>query len=203
MQHYFLAASAAVILAGCATQTPESQIQNNKDLVHICTEGQACALQHRSASIPAPAATEQEIQQAQRLEQLESLAHNSPEAAYDLGLRLLRGDGVQRDSFQALQWMEVAGEQGLTAAQFALGRLYLYGLEEMGADPATAEIWLTRAAANGHAQAKKLLPSAQKGKASAQEQYQAREQERKDWEQWMQSAPPYYWQWGHNGWQRY
>ncbi len=74
----------------------------------------------------------------------------------------------------------------------------------MGSDAAEAQQWLSRAAAQGSAQARKLLAQAEKIKNDEQAQYQAREQARKDWERWMQSTPsPYYWHWGHHGWQRY
>ena len=97
-----------------------------------------------------------------------------------------------------------AGEQNLVDAQLLLGRLYLSGVAEMGSDAAEAQQWLSRAAAHGSAQARKLLAQAEKIKNDEQAQYQAREQARKDWERWMQSTPsPYYWHWGHHGWQRY
>ena len=67
-----------------------------------------------------------------------------------------------------------------------------------------ARITLSIAAAHGSAQARQLLAQAEKIKNDEQAQYQAREQARKDWERWMQSTPsPYYWHWGHHGWQRY
>jgi hypothetical protein len=57
-------------------------------------------------------------------------------------MRLLRGDGVERNSYQAIEWMRKAGDGGHLPAQVALGRMYLTGVEEMGADPAEAEAWL-------------------------------------------------------------
>ena len=95
-----------------------------------------------------------------RLSALQSLARKDPRAAYDLGLRLFRGDGVRQDSYQALQWMRDAAERGDLEAQKAVGRLYLTGLEEMGSDPREAEKWLGIAAGRGDEEAKKLLAEA-------------------------------------------
>jgi TPR repeat protein len=112
--------------------------------------------------------------------------------------------GVARNPQAGLEWLRKAGEQNLVDAQLLLGRLYLSGVAEMGSDAAEAQQWLSRAAAQGSAQARKLLAQAEKIKNDEQAQYQAREQARKDWERWMQSTPsPYYWHWGHHGWQRY
>jgi TPR repeat protein len=83
-----------------------------------------------------------------------------PRAAYDLGLRYFRGDGVRQDSYQALKWMRDAAERGYLKAQTAVGRLYLMGLEEMGSDPAEAEKWLSIAAGRGDKEAKTLLAQA-------------------------------------------
>ncbi|MCK5437659.1 MAG: sel1 repeat family protein, partial [Desulfobulbaceae bacterium] len=84
-----------------------------------------------------------------RIPALEALAQQDPRAAYDLGLRFFRGDGVRQDSYQAIQWMRNAAERGDIDAQKALGRLYLTGLEEMGSDPQEAEKWLRIAAGRG------------------------------------------------------
>ena len=91
---------------------------------------------------------------------LEALARKDPHAAYDLGLRFFRGDGVRKDSYKALQWMRDAAERGDFDAQKAVGRLYLTGLEEMGSDPREAQKWLTLAAGRGDKEAEKLLEEA-------------------------------------------
>jgi hypothetical protein len=77
---------------------------------------------------------------------LEKMAENNPRAAYDLGLRYFRGDGVPRDSYKALTWMRAAADRGELRAQKALGVFYLTGLEEMGPDPREAQTWLSLAA---------------------------------------------------------
>ncbi len=91
---------------------------------------------------------------------LEDVARQDPRAAYDLGLRYFRGDGVRQDSYQALQWMREAAERGDLNAQKALGRLYLTGLEEMGADYREAEKWLRIAASRGDKESEQLLVEA-------------------------------------------
>ncbi len=136
----------------------------------------------------------------QRAAALTELAKQDPRAAWDLGLRYFRGDGVRKDSYQALKWMRDAGERGIVPAQLALGRFYLMGLEEMGSDPAEAETWLSMAASKGNKEARKLLKEAQAAKNSAQKQYQVREEERKTWSGYWYSGYPYYSTWGPGGW---
>ena len=140
---------ATLSLAGCATQkqTPEEQIAPRQDTVRIC-DSSGCSDRSRDSATFQGTPVDPEAER--RLQALTALAENNPKAAYDLGLRLLRGDGVERNSYQAMEWMRKAGDGGHTEAQFALGRLYLMGFEEMGSDPQEAEAWLTRAAANGH-----------------------------------------------------
>ena len=64
---------------------------------------------------------------------------------------------------------------------------------------AEAEAWLSRAAAKGFKEAKRLLPQAQAAKQNAHARYQAIEDERKSWNRWYVSAP-YYLVWGSSGW---
>ena len=138
--------------------------------------------------------------QVQRTAALEELAKKDPRAAWDLGLRYFRGDGVRKDSYLALKWMRDAGERGHVDAQLAVGRFYLMGLEEMGADPAEAESWLSMAAAQGNKEARKLLKEAQAAKKTEQEMYQWRETYRKSWYGYWYTGYPYYWTWGPRGW---
>ncbi|BFM06635.1 tetratricopeptide repeat protein [Halioxenophilus aromaticivorans] len=105
---------------------------------------------------------------------LEKLAAKEPKAAYDLALRLFRGDGVKQDSYESLQWMRKAAERGSLDAQKALGRLYLTGLEEMGSDPAEAEKWLMIAAGRGDKESEELLAEASAAKKNEQNYYQWR-----------------------------
>ncbi|MCM8567361.1 tetratricopeptide repeat protein [Thauera linaloolentis] len=186
---------ATTIMAGCA-QTPADQIAPRQDTVRLCN-GNGCA------DVPRNTATFQgepgDPEAERRLQALAELAEQDPRAAYDLGLRLLRGDGVTRDSYQAIQWMRKAGDRGHTEAQYALGRLYLLGFEEMGSDPAEAEAWLSLAAAANYKDADKLLAEAQAAKQDEQRLYRIREAYRKSWGAWY-TGYPYYWIWAPSGW---
>lgn len=185
---------AVLCTAGCA-QTAAEQL-NRAPTVRVCT-GPVCQEQDRRVTTfkdaPVDAAAEQ------RMRALADVAERNPNAAYDLGLRLLRGDGVERNTYQALEWLRKAGDNGHVQAQLALGRLYLMGFEEMGADPAEAEAWLTRAAVKGNKEAAALIPQAQSAKQDEQAAYRVREAYRKSWLTWYSSAP-YYWVWGPSGW---
>jgi TPR repeat protein len=176
-------------MTGCA-QTPASQLSQSPT-VRLCN-GNTCADQDRRIATFTPAGPSESDR---RMEALAQKAEGNPNAAYDLGLRLLRGDGVERNTYQALQWMRKAGDNGHVQAQLALGRLYLMGFEEMGPDPAEAEAWLTRAAAKGNKEAAALIPQAQAAKKDEQAAYQVREAYRKSWYAWY-SGYPYYWVWG-------
>ncbi len=193
---FMLCSTAAMALLGCAAQTPAEQLAPASDTVRIC-EGSRCVDQHRATVRWQPPSTDAAAER--RLEALSRLAEQDPKAAHDLGLRLLRGDGVERNSFQAIEWLRKAGDQGLVAAQFALGRIYLQGVDEMGPDPAEAQAWLERAAAKGHKEARGLLPEAQAAKRDAQADYREREALRTSWGRWYAGAP-YYWYWGGAGW---
>lgn len=96
-------------------------------------------------------------------------AERDPRAAFDLGMRYMRGDGIRQDSYQALKWMHDAAEMGDLRAQSALGRIYLTGLEEMGADYNEAQKWLSVAASRGDREAATLARSAQAKRAEEQE----------------------------------
>lgn len=186
---------ASLALAACAGQAPSDQLIA-KDQVRVC-QGDVCTDQ--SAKRVTFQAEPVDVEAQRRLQALSDVAQQSPQAAYDLGLRLLRGDGVTKDSQQAIEWLRKAGDQGLAHAQLALGRLYLLGVEEMGSDPAEAQSWLSRAASQGNPEAQRLLPQAQAAKNDAHNLYQAQESARKSWQAWY-AAAPYYWYWGPTGW---
>jgi len=135
-----------------------------------------------------------------QLQALIQKADADPRAAYDLALRYFRGDGVTRDSYQALQWMRKAGDGGVLPAQLALGRFYLTGLEEMGADPAEAASWLERAAIGGSAEAKPLLQQARSAEKDAKQDYAQREKEKNTWYILWSRTAPYYWYWQDRAW---
>ncbi|WP_066738664.1 tetratricopeptide repeat protein [Cupriavidus sp. D384] len=185
--------TAVLGLAACA-QAPESQLSRSPT-VRLCN-GNACSEQDRRVATFTPAGP---TESDRRMQALAEKAEGNPNAAYDLGLRLLRGDGVERNTYQALEWMRKAGDNGHVQAQLALGRLYLMGFEEMGSDPAEAEAWLTRAAAKGNKEAAALIPQAQAAKKDEQALYRVREAYRTSWYAWY-SGYPYYWVWGPSGW---
>ena len=187
-------------LAGCAAQTPVDQLSPRPETIRLC-QGSQCA------QVPASTTTLQkmpvDVAAQQRYYKLVQLAEQDARAAYDLGVRLLRGDGVERNGYDAMQWLRKAGDNGLMQAQLALGQLYVNGWEEMGADPAEAEVWLTRAATQGSQEAKLLLPKAQQARQQAQDQYAARQAEREraanmGGNGWIYGNP-YYWQWNESG----
>lgn len=186
----------ALLLTACAAQAPHEQLAPTSPTVRLC-EGNNCSELPRNVQTFRGEAVNVEAER--RLAALTARAEADPRAAYDLGLRYLRGDGVERNSYQAIEWMRKAGDAGHGPAQFALGRLYFLGFEEMGPDPAEAEAWLSRAAAKGYKDAKHLLPQAQAAKRNAQQRYQIMEDDRKSWSNWYAGAP-YYWVWGPSGW---
>ncbi|WP_353397523.1 tetratricopeptide repeat protein [Hydrogenophaga sp. 5NK40-0174] len=178
-------------LAGCAAGPgPEAPVR-------IC-DASGCSERDRSSATwqDEPGNPEQEA----RVAQLTELAEKDPKAAFDLGLRYFRGDGVPRDAYLAIEWMRKAGDQGVPEAQSALGRFYLMGVEEMGPDPQEAEKWLAMAADNGDKEAKKLMREANARKKDEQAMYQWREAHRAGWYGWWWSGYPYYWHWGPRGW---
>lgn len=182
------------MLSACAS-SPEQKT------VRVCQDG-GCFDAPRSAStfVAEPTSTPA---QDRKLEALRVLAERDPRAAFDLGLRLYRGDGVARDPYQALTWMRSAAERGNTDAQLALGRFYLAGLAEMGSDPAEAETWLSLAAARGNAEAKRLLPQATAAKKSEADGYRVRERDKNQWHGLWGGGYAYKSYWRDSGWQFY
>lgn len=142
-------------------------------------------------------------QESPRIAALKQTAKTQPKAAYDLGLRYFRGDGVRQDSYQALVWMREAGEHGNLQAQKALGAFYLFGLEEMGSDPAEAEKWLSIAVSRGDKESKKLLDEARRAKQSEQDDYKWRSQWRTTYYNYWYSGYPYLGVWRQTTWYWY
>jgi uncharacterized protein len=172
--------------------------QTTETTVRICDDT-GCSDRPRS-SATFDAARDDHPEETRRLAALTDVASKDPRAAYDLALRYFRGDGVRRDSYQALQWMREAGDRGVPEAWLALGRFYLMGLEEMGSDPAEAERWLALSAERGNKEAHKLLAEARKAKKSEQDLYQWRETNRKSWYGWWSTGYTYHWFWAPTGW---
>jgi TPR repeat protein len=95
------------------------------------------------------------------------------EAYYQAALALIE----QKNFDAALQSLTAAGERNHPEAQYVLGALYA-GVE----DYAAAELWLSRAAGNGHVEAGKELAKVMAAKAAAQagERKLLEEQRRKE-----------------------
>ena len=151
-----------------------------QDTVRICDNTGCSDRPRNSSTLEAEMAAQANPAADARIASLEAMAAKDPRAAYDLGLRYFRGDGVRKDSYQAIKWMRDAGERGDFKAAQALGRFYLVGLEEMGADPGEAERWLMMAADKGDKEAKKMLVQARKAKTDAQSDFKWRDDVRKN-----------------------
>ncbi|MDR2186770.1 MAG: sel1 repeat family protein [Azonexus sp.] len=168
-QSYLLLPVFALALAAGGTLPAQAE---DADTVRICDD-QGCSDRPKDA-VTTETVDNGADREDPRIAQLKEIAENNAKAAHDLGLRYYRGDGVRRDSYQALLWMRKAGEQGDLKAQKALGGFYLFGLEEMGSDPQEAETWLSMAVAQGDKESEKLLEQARAEKKIEHEKYEAR-----------------------------
>lgn len=182
---------AIVLLAGCA----QSQ---DRQTVTIC-DSAGCREQDRAASTFQPETT----QKSEQLQALEAMAEENADAAFDLGMRLFRGeDGIPRNSYQALQWMRRAADRGDARAQLAVGQLYMSGLEEMGIDLREADKWLSLAAAQGNEEAAELLEEIRPALENQRLAGQYRERWRGRAYYYWYRAPIYYYYWD-PAWYRY
>lgn len=189
---------AALALVACA-QTPPAAAPEQPAMVRIC-DNTGCSDRPRN-SATFDATRDDNPEETRRLKALTELGNKDPRAAYDLGLRYFRGDGVRQNSYQAIQWMRNAGERGHLPAQLALGRFYLMGLEEMGSDPQEAEKWLAMAAGRGDREARALLAEASAAKKKNQGEYRDWVAARRNvWYGYWRTGYPYYWAWGPSGW---
>lgn len=182
-----------LLVMSCAAmaQTPAKTIR-------ICDD-KGCSDRPRDSATFDPT-VDTNPEQTRRLAALTELARKDPRAAYDLGLRHYRGDGVEQNSYLAIQWMRDAAGRGDLPAQSALGRFYLAGLEEMGSDPAEAEKWLALAADRGDKEAKKLLVEARAAKKNEIEYRKWLELRRAQWRGYWVSGYAYRWYWQPTGW---
>lgn len=192
---------AAATLAACASNPPETDPSGRTDTIRICDDS-GCSWRPRSSASFNPDAGLDPAQE-QRIAQLSKQAEADPRAAYDLGLRYYRGDGVTQNSFKALEWMRSAGERGDLRAQAALGRFYLMGVEEMGSDPAEAEKWLDMAAARGDKESAKLLKEARAAKKREADLREWIATHRALWQNYWLSGYGYRSYWGSGTWLYY
>lgn len=180
-------------LAACASRKVAPQATT----MTVCDDN-GCVERPKNYASRDPASTRPPEDLA-KIDALEELAANDSRAAYDLALRFFRGDGVRQDSYRSLKWMRDAAERGELNAQKALGRLYLTGMGEMGADPGEAEKWLSITAGRGDREAKQLLQEATAARQEEQDHY--------FYERWhpiflnsWSSSYAYFWQWRGGQW---
>jgi Sel1 repeat len=81
---------------------------------------------------------------------------NNADAQYQLGLRLLRGEGLPRNESEAATWFDRAARMGDARAQLELGMAYTSG-QGVAPDQVTGYTWLTLAATSGNAEAETAL----------------------------------------------
>ena len=79
------------------------------------------------------------------VKELQERALDDPEAQFQLAMRYVRGEGVERDYEEAFDWLEVAAKNKHPYAQFRLGMAYLIGLG-VKKDMFEAAIWFSAAA---------------------------------------------------------
>ena len=180
-------------ITACAHKEPQ------KEAIRICDSGGCTDRPHDYSSFD-PAKDTPEEDPGGKIAALEALASRDPRAAYDLALRLFRGDGVRQDSYRSIKWMRDAAERGELNAQKALGRLYLTGLGEMGSDPGEAEKWLSITASRGDQEANTLLREATAARQSEQAEYRWYKRWRPVFYNSWNSGYPYRWHWGNGGW---
>lgn len=191
LKNCLVLAGISLVLVGCSSSS-------SKQTARFCDDSGCSERPLSSATadyLNKPAATKSE-----QIVQLEKAAETNPKASYDLALRYFRGDGVQRNSYQALQWMRKAGDSGLLEAQKALGGYYLSGLEEMGSDPQEASKWLSMAAAQGDQESEALLDEALERKRSEEEEYRWRQQWREYYRGYWYRGYPYLGYWTRGYW---
>ena len=82
------------------------------------------------------------------MKDLQERALDDPEAQFQVAMRFVRGEGVERDYEEAFDWLEVAAKNKHPYAQFRLGMAYLlsYGVKK---DLFEAAIWFSAAVAQG------------------------------------------------------
>ena len=184
-----------VVLAGCAQTEPL------QESVNVC-DSSGCREQPKNYASFNPLKEVGNSELDVKIASLEMLAKSDPHAAYDLALRLFRADGVPQNLYSSIKWMRFAAEKGEFEAQKALGRLYLTGIAEMGADPGEAEKWLSITVSRGDKEAAELLKQAAIARQSEQRMYQFYNRWRPlFYNNWYQGYP-YRLHWNNHGWVR-
>lgn len=92
---------------------------------------------------------------------------------YEIGLKYLKGNGVERDNTRAFYWFEKAANQNHIEAQFSSGRLYARG-KGIQENDTKAAYWYEKAAEQGHIEAQYRLANIyESGKGLNQDQNKA------------------------------
>ena len=96
---------------------------------------------------------------AESLDELKKKAEAGDAVAqFNLGARYGTGDGVPKDSVEAVKWYRKSAEQGLANAQFNLGLMYANG-DGVQKDKDEAVKWYRKSAEQGNADAQVNLGS--------------------------------------------
>ncbi|MBL1275240.1 MAG: sel1 repeat family protein [Ectothiorhodospiraceae bacterium] len=85
-----------------------------------------------------------------------SAKEGDPRSQYDLAIRYLKGDGIEKNVENAIKWLEKSVGQDYSHAQLKLGMLYQEG-DKVEKDMDVAVEYLTMAAEQGNATAQYLL----------------------------------------------
>jgi TPR repeat protein len=189
-------------LIACANTPRDTGNSAAAATVRIC-DSSGCNDRPRNYSSVDPASMVEDEDPEGKIAALEALAKKDPRAAYDLSLRFFRGDGVRQNSYKSVQWMRDAAERGNLDAQKALGRLYLTGLGEMGADFAEAHKWLSITASRGDKEAAAMLKEVGAAKQSEQAQNLAYSRWHTTFYNFWSSNYPYRWYWRYGNWYLY
>lgn len=95
---------------------------------------------------------------AQHLPQYAAARHGDTQAQFELGKVLLHGDGVERNTTEAMVWLRKAAESDHRGAQVLLGNTLSRGVD-VDQDYAEAARWYLRAAQRGDAEAQYVMGS--------------------------------------------
>ena len=87
---------------------------------------------------------------------LQDAASGNGESQYQLGLKYLAGNGVEKDLKKGIEWISMAADNGYLPAQLELGSIYIEG-GEIRRDYSQAAKWYKKAAQNGDANAQYTL----------------------------------------------
>jgi len=112
----------------------------------------------REKGVGAPYSVAKINRGAPQLPQYAAAQHGDTQAQYELGQRLLHGDGVERNTIEAMIWLRKAAESEHRGAQVLLGNTLSRGVD-VQQDDAEAARWYLRAAQHGDADAQYVMGS--------------------------------------------